>query len=201
MDGVTGVSDANISFGMNKSDILLRDYRNGVRTVTDSSFYLNTETLVKTLEFFYTPSALTTSSLVSSTSNGGAASDFSWINLVAISKTNISAIYVNGVNKTSETNISNVFKDDQLHHVIIVYSQAISGEIEFNHNLSGSVSALYQYIALYQDAFNSTQALNHYSLWMNRDVKTISDNSTYSISIAEDGAEYFDNVWLLVQNS
>ena len=97
--------------------------------------------------------------------------------------------------------LSNVFKDDQLHHVVIVYSQAISGEIEFNHNLSGSVSALYQYIALYQDAFNSTQALNHYSLWMNRDVKTISDNSTYSISIAEDEAEYFDNVWLLVQNS
>ena len=201
MDGVTGVSDANISFGMNKSDILLRDYRNGVRTVTNSSFYLNTETLVKTLEFFYTPSALTTSSLVSSTSNGGAASNFSWSNLGAISKTNISAIYVNGVNKASETNISNVFKDDQLHHVVIVYSQAISEEIEFNHNLSGSVSALYQYIALYQDAFNSTQALNHYSLWMNRDVKTISDNSTYSMSIAEDEAEYFDNVWLLVQNS
>jgi hypothetical protein len=201
MDGVTGVSDSNISFGLNKSDILLRDNRNGLRTVVDSSFYLNTDTLVKTLEFFYTPSSLGTSSLVSSKANGGAASNFSWNSIGAISKTNISAIYVNGINKTSQTNISNVFKDDQLHHVVIVYSQAISGEIEFNHNLSGSVSALYQYIALYPDAFNSTKALDHYSLWINKDVETINDNSTYSLKIDQDEAEYFDNVWLLVQNA
>lgn len=201
MDGVTGVSDANISFGLNKSDILLRDNRNGLRTVIDSSFYLNTDTLVKTLEFFYTPSSLGLSSLVSSTANGGAASNFSWNSLGVISKTNISAIYVNGINKTSETNISNVFKDDQLHHVVIVYSEAISGEIEFNHNLSGSVSALYQYIAIYPEAFNSTKALDHYSLWINKDVETINDNSTYSLKIDQDEAEYFDNVWLVIQNA
>ena len=202
MEGVAGISDANISFGLNKSDMLLRDNRNGLRTVSGSGFYINTAASVNTLEFFYTPSALTTSGLISTTSSAtSAASNYSWGTTGTISKTNISAIYVNGINKTSETNISNVFKDDQLHHVVIVYSNSISGSIKFNHNSSGSVSALYQYIALYPDAFNSTKALDHYSLWINKDVETINDNSTYSLKIDQDEAEYFDNVWLLVQNT
>lgn len=195
----SGISDFRITLGKYPYDILSRNNKNGLRTVTDSGFEITTSKSVRTLEFFYTPTAITDSGLLSTTAtNGYAASNISWHNSGAMSKTNISALYVNGVNKTSQSNVSNIFKANQLHHVVVVFSSAVSGDIRFNYSLYGSVSALYQYIALYEAAFDSTQAGLNYDLYIKKQTTSITDSS--SITTTEDGVDAYDNDWIVVQS-
>lgn len=200
LEGDNAVSDYRITFGNNKYDILSRHKLNGLKTVLDSGFHVTTADGISTAEFFYTPYALTASGLISTTAtNGYAASNISWNGSGIISKTNISALYVNGVNKTSESNISNVFRIGQLHHVIVVFGSEVSNEIKFNYSLSGSVPALYQYISIYPSQFNSTKATDHYDYYIRRDTHTITDTST--VSMTEDGASIYDTDWVVIQSS
>lgn len=199
LEEYAGLSDYRITLGKLPYDILSRNSKNGLRTVTNSGFEINTTKEIRTLEFFYTPVALTASGLISTAAiNGYAASNISWNGAGTMSKTNISAIYVNGVNKSSETNVSNIFRAGQLHHVLIVFGSAASDDIRFNYSASGSVSALYQYIALYQTAFNSTQAAANYDLYIRKQSSSITDSSTTTMT--EDGVESYNNDWLVIQN-
>lgn len=187
--------------GNKNYNILSRDYRNGLRCKSDNGFVLNTATLVKTVEFFYTPSALTDSGLVSSIADTEySASNFSWRNSGTISKTNISAIYVNGVNKTSETNVSNVFTAGELHHVVIVYIDPISDDITFNYSLYGAVEALYKNIAIYPDQFDSNMATLHYNLYTERAAEAVDINPT-SVTVTEIATPVYNNDWIVVQSS
>jgi hypothetical protein len=193
------VPDYRITFGSSRYDILSRQNLNGLKTVTDSGFNVVTADSIETVEFFYTPDSLTDSGLISTVAaNGYSASTYKWSNSGTISKTNISAIYVNGVNKTSETNISNVFRVGQLHHVIVIFASAVSGEIRFNYSTNGSVPALYQYISIYPSQFNSTKATDHYDYYIRRDSISISDTST--LSMTEYGASAYDNDWVVIQS-
>lgn len=199
LEGDNAVSDYRITFGSNRYNILSRQKLNGLKTVTDSGFHVTTSDSIQTVEFFYTPDSLTDSGLISTVAqNGYSASAYKWSNSGTISKTNISAIYVNGINKTSQTNISNVFKEKQLHHVIVIFGSAVSGEIKFNYSLGGSVAALYQYIAIYPTQFNSTKATDHYDYYIRRDSVSVSDTST--LTMTESGASTYDNDWVVIQN-
>lgn len=197
LEGFADVSVYDITMSNSTYPILARDYRNGLRCAADSGFHINTNSLIKTIEFFYTPVALTAGKLASTSSNGGAASNFSWNSSGVISKTNISAIYVNGVSKTSQTNISGLFEVGELHHVVIVYSSAVSGIITFNHSLSGSPSALYQNISMYPGQFNSANALDHYNLYVEKP-SLVADDSSFSVT--EDAVSLYDNDWLVIKN-
>jgi hypothetical protein len=179
-------------------DILFRDSKNGLRCDADGGFVINTNKEIRTVEFFYTPSGFTDSGLVSSAStNGYDASNYSWRNSGTVSKTNISAIYVNGVNKTSETSISNVFKDGELHHVILVYGSNISGDITFNYSLYGATESLYQNVAIYESAFNQAKAQEHYSLYTSF-ANQIADDST--LTMTESSVKYYNNDWVVIQS-
>ena len=194
-----GISDYRVTLGKAPYNILSRNSRNGIRTVIDSGFEITTDKEINTIEFFYTPTAITDSGLLSTTStNGYTASNIYWHNSGTMSKTNISAIYVNGVNKSSETDVSNIFKANQLHHVVVVFGSAVSGDIRFNYSVYGSVSALYQYIALYPTAFDSNQATDNYNLYTKKQYSTITDSST--VNLTEDGVDSYNNDWLVVQN-
>jgi hypothetical protein len=194
-DYLTGLNDIAIS--NKKYPILSRDARNGIRALEGSGFYVNTDESISTIEFFYTPSALTNSALISTISGGGSASNYSWITSGSISKTNISAIYVNGVNKTSETSISNIFTAGEIYHVVIVYTSAVSDAIKFNHSSLGAVTALYQNIALYPSAFNSTKVTEHYNMYIEKSAAVANDSS---ITVTEDAPQYYNNDWIVIQN-
>jgi len=194
---LAGISDPAISLGPNKYPILSRDYRNGIRVPVNSGFYINSNIPVKTIEFFYTPDAITNSGLISSISNNGyAASNFSWSS-GTISKTNINSIYVNGVNKSSATSISNVFTSKDLHHVVITYTNSIYGPLKFNNASGVGVGSLIQNIALYEDQFTGTQISNHYDLYLGR-ASVICQDST--INLTENSAQAYNNDWLVIQN-
>jgi len=202
LEGVAGVSVYDITIGNNKYPILSRNAKNGIRTIASSGFYINTTSSIKTLEFFYTPYALTVSGFISTASSGSyAASNYSWGSTGTISKTNIDAIYVNGVNKASETSVSNVFKLGQLHHVVIVFTSAVSGQIKISHSSSGAVPALFQSFGLYSAAFSATNVSTHYSLYLYNNVSTVADDNSPSMTVTENSVDYYDNDWIVIQNS
>jgi hypothetical protein len=200
LEGYTGVSDARITMGKETYSILSRNNRNGLRTVIDSGFELNTTDGIRTVEFFYTPTSLNDSGIIhTSATNGYAASNISWHNNGGISKTNILGFYVNGVNKTSETNVSTIFKANQLHHVVVVFAAAVSEDIRFNYSLYGSSSALYQNVTIYEDAFDSTKAIGHYNLYTQKQYQSVSDPAV--ITMTESGVDTHDYDWVVIQNS
>lgn len=196
-DYINHVNTESFTLGSKKYPILSRDSRNGITAFNNCGFNLNTEELISTVEFFYTPSALTNGALLSSTSGLGAASDYSWVTAGTINKTNISAIYVNGTNKTSETLVSNVFAAGELYHVVIVYASPISGALKFNSSSLGGPISRYQNIAIYPSAFNSIKVSEHYSLYTQRSV-SLADDSL--ITMTENSVYSYNNDWLVIQN-
>jgi hypothetical protein len=193
--------DEEYYLGRKNYNILSRDYRNGLRCQVDGGFNINTDMLVKTVEFFYTPTSYADSGLISSLADTTyAASNYSWRNSGTVSKTNVAAIYVNGVNKTSETAVSNVFTLNELHHVVIFYTEPISADIKFNSSLYGAEEALYKNIIFYPTAFTSTKALNHYNLYTQNAAESVYAN-TSDVTLTESTLDIYDNDWILIQSS
>lgn len=191
-------SDNQFSVGSLNYAPLINHYSNGIRTTIDGGFKLNTENLINTIEFFYTPSTLTDSGLVSSIADTlYSASNYSWRNSGTVSKTNISKIYVNNVDKTIQTNISNVFTAGQLHHVVIVYASPISDDILFNYSLYGAVNALFNNISLYQKAFSQSDVDTHFNLYCGRPSISAADPA---IQMTESAPVYYDNDWIVLQS-
>lgn len=223
---------SDISFGNYYSPILFRDNKNGVMCRGGSGFSLNTNKLVKTLEFFYTPKYLiflNDSEIVDIVSSNSSVDDaeinndsssnaeifqlsssqntriiyhadsnteYSWGIDGQIVSSNIRSIYVNGVNKTLETSINDVIKENRLHHIVIVLDSHISGDIMFNSSTRGAVEGTYQNIAIYPNTFNSNKIIEHLDLWTGRYSLLANDSS---FSLTENSISTYDNDWIVVQ--
>ena len=197
LEGESGVTAYDVTMPNSSYPVLSRHARNGLKTITDSGFYIQTESLVGTLEFFYTPDSLLSSGFVHTVADGGAASNISWNSSGTLSKTNISKIYINGIDKTSQTDVSGLFTAGELHHVLIVFGSVVSGPIRFNYGTSGSVPALFQNIAMYPTAFTLQNATDHFNLYVEKASVTADDSS---FSVTEDAVSIYDNDWLVVKN-
>lgn len=196
--GDTISSSTEYYLGSLNYPLLSRHYDNGIRTKAGSGFNLTTTGSVKSLEMFLTPSDLTANTLIDTVSTGSyAASRYSWTSGGAITKTNILKIYVNGVDKTSQTNISNVFSANQLHHIVLVLTQPASGTLKFNYLVSGGPSCLYNNIAIYAKELTAALAATHYDLYVGRPSVLVEDPS---ITMTEKGIESYNNDWIVLQS-
>ena len=195
-DKITSTTDYYL--GSLNYPILSRNAMNGIKCKADSGFVLSTQMDIQTLEFFYTPDSYNDSGLVSSTStNGYTASNFSWRNSGTISKSNISKIYVNNVDKTSQTNVSNVFVLGQPHHVVIEYASPISGDLTFNYSLYGGIQGQFKNIAIYEKAFTAQEVETHFELYTGKPVETIVESA---ITLTELSPLYYNNDWIVLQS-
>jgi len=198
IEGTSGFPSKDITMGRVKYPILSRQKLNGLTTADGAGFKVNTTQSIRTIEFFVTLSDLTANSLIFTGANGNFVSArYSWTNAGTLNKSNISAIYVNGVDKISQTNVSSVFTANELYHVLIVTSGPVTGEILFNHIVTGGPSSLYQYLSYYPYAFNSALALSHYNMHIGR-AATVADDS--SMTLTENSVDFYDNDWLVIQN-
>jgi hypothetical protein len=196
--GDTISSSTEYYLGSLNYPLLSRHHDNGIRTKAGSGFNLTTTGSVKSLEMFLTPSDLTANTLIDTVSTGSyAASRYSWTSGGTITKTNILKIYVNGVDKTSQTNISNVFSANQLHHIVLVLTQPASGILKFNYLVSGGPSCLYNNIAIYAKELTAALAATHYDLYVGRPSASVEDPS---ITMTEKGIESYNNDWIVLQN-
>ena len=198
IEDTSGFATKDITFGRIKYPILSRQKLNGLTTADGAGFKINTTQSIRTVEFFLTLSDLTANSILFSGADGNFVSArYSWTNAGTLNKSNISAIYVNGVDKISQTNVSSVFTANELYHVLIVTSGPITGVLLFNHIVTGGPSSLYQYISYYPSAFNSTLALSHYNMHIGK-TATIADDS--SITLTENSVDFYDNDWIVLQS-
>lgn len=198
IEDISGATSKDITFGRINYPILSRHNLNGLRTASASGFRVNTIESTQTVEFFLTLSALTANCILFSGADGDfIASKYSWGNTGTIDKTNIAAIYVNGVDKISATNISNVFAVDELYHVVIVTTGPITGPLRFNYLSAGGPSSLYQYLTYYPQAFDSATVLNHYNMHIGRSPAVADDSS---ITLTENSVEFYNNDWVVLQN-
>jgi len=190
-------SQQDIPVSNNKYEILSTDNRNGISLKNLSSFYINTTTPTKSIEFFYTPYSIQNGGLVTSVATSGySASSLTWSSNT-ISKSNISKIYVNGVDKTSQTNINNLFLKDSLHHVVIVFENSIYGEISINKSSVLGGQSLYQNLAIYESALSAEKVQDHFNKYVSSQGTIIEDQLG---KMSELSVDYFNSDWIVVQN-
>jgi hypothetical protein len=193
------IQDLDFYLGQDAYPIMSRDPKNGILVPENSGFKINLSELKQSVEFFYTPYSLNKSLLVSSIVNGsGAASEYSWNTNGSINKTNIASIYVNGVDVSAQTLISNIFKVKGIHHVVINFTAPIYGVVTVNHKSSGSVKSLYQYMSFYRGLLDYNKIINHYDLYTSRQSYQTSGSS---ITLSENSVNLYNNDWLVIQNS
>jgi hypothetical protein len=187
------IDNLDFSLGKEVYPILSMNKLNGILVPNNSGFKVALPYETNSIEFFYTPSSILKSLLLSS-----AATEFSWADSGSISKTNISKIYVNGEDKTAQSNISNVLNSGYLNHIIIVFQSPISGDLIFNYKSTGSKKSSYQHITLYRDAVDQNKAITHYNLYTGRSVYT---STASAMSMTERPPEIYNNDWIVIQNS
>jgi hypothetical protein len=151
----------------NNYPVRVRNYNNGIRPKS-SAFFINSLNENRNIEMIFTPKSLSSGHLVFN-KTGLVETALSWAAGGAITKSNISNIYINGQDASSATNISSYLYIDEPNYILIKTSSAISGEIWFNgKQLLGVRSGvlddnLYQNIALYTNPLISHQ--EHYDLY------------------------------------
>jgi len=141
---------------------------------------------VRSVEFFYNPSALGATCLIDC---GGAR--LSWSSGGTITKNNISSIYVNGQNVTSESSVSDIFTAGVWHHVVITLSSNEQEFLYLNQTSDGQSlgpDSRFNYIAIY-DYDVSTKAIEHYN-YMTSKVSIL--GASESIEIGSDNFSGFN---------
>jgi hypothetical protein len=184
--------------GKENLPILSHDKKNGLLVPENSGFKINTEYLTSSIEFFYTGNITTSGKLIFTEEDGdGYASNYSWDASGTISKNNIQSIYVNGVDHTSATNISDLIPNNLTKHIVIVFTNPVYGSLIFNYNSLGNDSGLYQYLSLYRIKFDYNKIKNHYDLYIGNYENIIHDSR---ISISENSISHYNNDWIVIQN-
>lgn len=192
------------NLGTDNYPILSRHSENGI-IPSEAGFYINTIRDISTVEMFFTPKTLTKNCLLYS-EYGSNTISYLWSNSGAITKSNISAIYVNGVNRTSATNISSFLKEGEICHIVLCLNQPISGDIWFNVKVSnnlwtnGGGKNLYKNITLYPSQLSQAEAQNHYYLYTDRASATAIDSQNNSITLTEEYVNAYDNDWVVIKS-
>ena len=164
------------------SKTLSYNKNNGLTMYNGHGFSLNSIPAVSCLELIFTPQ-YDQNVLFSGTSK-----KYEWNNAGAVTKTGISSIYVNGIDRTSATNIWSFMVVDTPHHVVINLT-ASDTNIKFNQNQNDSKSGLghmYNNVAVYENNLPINTILNHYLLYTGNIVNQINDTS-FSLSESSAG--------------
>ena len=174
-------SDKDYGLGRYNSRILSYDQYNGIKPYNGYKLLCNIDKPIKTIELIYSTDGL--KNTLFSTNNAS----YSWNDSGVISKSGISAVYINNIDVTSATNIFSVLSLNTPNHVVFVLNSNASSLI-FNSNQDGTsygANDLYNNIALYSTAFSSSQVNTHFLLYTNNLVSSITGQS---ISISESSA-------------
>lgn len=182
-------SEYDYALGQYNYPVRMQNKYNGISMYSGHGFSVDLSIEPRTIEMFFTPRA-GQNVLFSS-----ASSSIKWGANGAITKAGISAIYVNGIDRTSEANTSTFLLNDVSHHILIVLSQPALN-IKFNQNQLDTeygTSNLYNNIAFYEKVFTPTEAANNYRLYCSDSSKIVVDPG---LTVSEssqglDGTSYF----------
>lgn len=178
--------------------ILSRKIDNGIRPY-DPGFFIDTLDNIYSVEMMFTPISTAANYLAFS----GSSTYFAWNGSGVISKNNISAIYVNGINRSSATNISSFLTAGEIHHIVLVFSSTVTSKIWFNVKVLSNTWTdagprnLYSYIATYKTQISQATAENHYNLYT---AKTITTATVPSMTVTESAVNVYNKDWRIVKS-
>ena len=155
------------------SKTLSYNKNNGLTMYNGHGFSLNSIPAVSCIEMIYTPQ-YNENVLFS-----GAAKKYEWNSAGLITKTGISSIYVNGIDRTAETNVWNFLVVDTPHHIVINLTSSDTS-IKFNQNQNDTKSGIghmYNNVAVYESALSTNTIANHYLLYTGNTINQINDTS------------------------
>ena len=177
---------------------LSRTYSNGIRAKSGSGFNLNTLSSIKSVEMLFTPSTLAANTLFyAAASSPYAEGKYAWNGSGTVSKTNISKAYINGVDITNQTNITNYLQINEPCHIVIVFTNPVSNVLQFNYLSSGGPDNLYKNIAIYESALTQQTVTDHFNLYTGRAAVAVYEPS---ISVTEQDFQYYNNDWIVLQS-
>ena len=197
-DSTSSGDSWDYSLSSSNNQIIARA-QDGLRCTSQNGFQVTTTKDVKSIELTYTPLSTDRSCIVS-TDQSGDSLRYSWASDGNITKGNISAIYVNGINRTSETNISEFLIAGEPHHIVINLTDSISTNIKFNSILGGGYASesVYQNIGLYENELSLDQVETHFNLYTSKSSYTAEDSS---FTMTEVDYYVYDNDWIVIQTS
>jgi hypothetical protein len=178
--------------------VLSRHYDNGIRTKPGSGFNLSASSYVHAVEMLFTPSTSAANTLIYiPAASGVPETKYAWNGSGTVSKANILSIFVNGVDRSSETNISSFLVEEETHYIAIVFNLPILGDIQFNYLVSGGPTCLYNNIAVYPEDTAHQTLIDHYGLYIGKPSVSVSDPS---ISVTEKPFKAYNNDWIVLQS-
>jgi len=173
---------------------LIRHYDNGIRAKAGYGFDSNIGLNISTVEMFFTPKTNGANTLFYHAASG---TKYAWNASQVVSKASISHLYVNGVSRTSETNVNSFLVPGEPHHIVLVFASPITGVFKFNYESAGGPDNLYNNIALYPRVLSSTEIDTHFDLYCSKPATSVVDPA---INVTEAAPEYYDNDWIVVQS-
>ena len=175
--------------------ILSRNYTNGIRAKSGSGFKIQTSSSIKSVEMFFTPSSLASNTLFYA--SAPSATRFAWNGSGAISKANISKVYINNLDVSTETNIGSYLVAEEPHHIVVVFNTPVTGDLQFNYESSGGPNNLYKNITTYEKELTAGLVETHYELYTGRAVSTAVEPS---ITLTESDIIAYNNDWIVLQS-
>lgn len=175
-----------------------RNYKDGIRPKS-SAFFIDSAAQNKNIEMVFTPKTLSSGHILFN-KTGSIETALSWAAGGAITKSNISNIYINGQDASSATNISPYLYIGEPNYILIKTTAAITGQIWFNgKQLLGVRSGvlddnLYQNIALYANDAISHQ--EHYDLYIGKPA-SIAQGS--SVTLTEESVRTYSRDRVVLQ--
>ena len=164
-----------------------------------AGFAINTEKNVRTVEMMFTPISTAANYLYYGNSN----SYYSWNGSGVISKgSEVSAFYVNGVDRTSATNISSYLVANQPHHIVIVLSADVTTKLWFNVKVESGLWTnngprnSYSYLGIYQTALSQSTVEDHYDYYIGRPDIVVTEPS---FAMTETGISTYNNDWIVLE--
>jgi hypothetical protein len=189
---------SNYDYGIDpyNNPILSHNYFNGLRMYEGHGFNLELPSLSNSVELIFTPEGGNNVLFA----NGSIF--YKWNTLGAVSKSGVDSIYINGIDRSSITNIFPYLTDMSPHHIVINLAQNASGIAVFNSSVDGLESGgsnAYSNIAIYEEQLSAQQIQENYKLYTDR-LMYLVDDSLLTISESVQGADntgYFINelVW------
>ena len=192
-DKITSTEDYYL--GSLNYPILSRHYMNGIRAKNGAGFNMTTAMSVKSVEMLFTPLTLASNTLFYGSS--GTTTRFAWNGSGAISKANIAKVYINNVDVSTATNISNYLVEEEPHYIVLVFTTPISGPFQFNYETSGGPSNLYKNIAIYDSELTASKVETHFELYTGKPVETVTESA---ITLTELEPAYYNNDWIVLQS-
>jgi hypothetical protein len=175
--------------------ILSRNYTNGIRPKDGSGFNINTLSSIKSVEMFFTPLTLASSTLFYA--SDPSATRLAWNGSGVVSKANIAKIYVNNVDVTNQTNISSYLVAEEPHHIVLVFTSPVTGSLQLNYETSGGPSNLYKNITTYEKELTAGTVETHFELYTGRVVSSVTEPT---IDLTESDIIAYNNDWIVLQS-